>query len=311
MVKLNKVFVFSEDITAFSELVSGAGQLGSEVAALTVGTKEEAGRVAQYGVKTYWLGNHADDIPVENYTSAIAGVIRQERPNLILMKGTRRGKLIAGRLGVILKAGVVPDAIAFDVEDEGCLTVQRLVYGGTAVQTEKPVSDMAIALVGSGLFDAAQARGSAEIVAIEDVRIETRITRVETCSKKGEAVDLGLAKRVVSIGRGLAKQEDLAMVEDLASAIGAELACSRPIAEGEKWMPTERYIGVSGAMIKPDIYIALGISGQIQHMVGVNRARTIVAVNKDENAPIFNYADYGLVGDLYKVLPELTKLAQK
>jgi electron transfer flavoprotein alpha subunit len=112
---------------------------------------------------------------------------------------------------------------------------------------------------------------------------------------------------VVGVGRGFAAEADLDLARTLAVKLGAELACSRPIAEGVDWMPAERYLGVSGATIKPDLYLAVGISGQVQHLVGVNGAKVIVAVNKDKNAPIFASADFGVVGDLYQVLPELAK----
>ena len=130
---------------------------------------------------------------------------------------------------------------------------------------------------------------------------------LETRAKGGESVDLGTAKRVVGVGRGFAAEADLELARALAVRLGAELACSRPIAEGVNWMPTERYLGVSGATIKPDLYVAIGISGQVQHLVGVNNAKVIVAINKDKNAPVFAHADFGVVGDLYQVLPELTK----
>ena len=133
----------------------------------------------------------------------------------------------------------------------------------------------------------------------------------ERRSKTASNVDLGKARRVIGIGRGLLAKEDLQMVWDLASALDAEVGCSRPIAEGEHWMDRERYVGVSGVLLKSDIYLALGISGQIQHMVGGNGAKTIIAVNKDKNAPIFQYADYGLVGDIYKVVPLLTELLKR
>ncbi|EGH1472319.1 hypothetical protein IDQ71_001060 [Salmonella enterica] len=124
-------------------------------------------------------------------------------------------------------------------------------------------------------------------------------------AKSLSSVDLSKAKRVIGVGRGLAAQSDLDMVHKLATVLGAEVGCSRPIAEGENWMERERYIGVSGVLLKSDLYLTLGISGQIQHMVGGNGAKIIVAINKDKNAPIFNYADYGLVGDIYKVVPAL------
>lgn len=306
---LNKVLVFSEEAAAFSELCAGARTLSSQVSAVVIGSQEDAENVTRYGAKTYWLGEKSDHTMVEAYTKAIAGIISLEKPNLVLMKGTRRGKLIAGRLGIILKAGVVPDAITFQVENDSKLTIQRLVYGGSGIRTEKPVTDIAIGLVNSGTFESCDGDTTGEFIAAKNVQIESeKITCVEVKPKEGEKVDLSAAKRVVAIGRGLEKQEDLAMVETLAKAFNAEMACSRPIAEGENWMPSGRYVGVSGAMIKPDIYLALGISGQVQHMVGVNQAKTIVAVNKDKNAPIFQYADYGIVGNIYKVLPELTEL---
>ena len=119
-------------------------------------------------------------------------------------------------------------------------------------------------------------------------------------------MDLSKAKRVVGVGRGLAAQDDLKMVHELAAVLNAEVGCSRPIAEGENWMERERYIGVSGVLLKSDLYLTLGISGQIQHMVGANASQTIFAINKDKNAPIFQYADYGIVGDAVKILPALT-----
>ena len=114
------------------------------------------------------------------------------------------------------------------------------------------------------------------------------------------------ARLVVSVGRGIGSKENIALAEQLCKAIGAELACSRPVAENEKWMEHERYVGISNLMLKPELYLAVGISGQIQHMVGANASQTIFAINKDKNAPIFQYADYGIVGDAVKILPALT-----
>jgi electron transfer flavoprotein alpha subunit len=132
------------------------------------------------------------------------------------------------------------------------------------------------------------------------------VVLIETRAKGGESVDLTAAKRVVGVGRGFAAESDLELARVLAAKLGAEVACSRPIAEGVNWMPAERYLGVSGATIKPDLYLAVGISGQVQHLVGVNHSKVIVAVNKDPKAPIFAQADFGVVGDLYQVLPALT-----
>ena len=133
------------------------------------------------------------------------------------------------------------------------------------------------------------------------------ITLVERKPRQVESVNLAAARRVVSVGRGLEKQEDLALIEELARALEAEVGCTRPIAEGVNWMARERYIGVSGAMLKPDLFVAVGVSGQVQHMVGATGAKTIVAINKDKNAPVFKQADYGIVGDLYEVVPQLVE----
>ncbi|HBR09149.1 MAG TPA: electron transfer flavoprotein subunit alpha, partial [Clostridiales bacterium] len=124
-------------------------------------------------------------------------------------------------------------------------------------------------------------------------------------------VNLPAAKRVIGVGRGFSNEEDLELARDLAKAIGAEIGCTRPIAEESKWMPRETYIGVSGVMLKPELYFAIGLSGQVQHTVGINQSGTIIAINKDKEAPIFRYADYGIVGDLRKILPQLSGLLKK
>jgi electron transfer flavoprotein alpha subunit len=120
-------------------------------------------------------------------------------------------------------------------------------------------------------------------------------------------VDITAASRLVSVGRGFQHKEDLELARELAKTIAAEIACSRPIAEECHWLPIERYIGISGQQVKPELYLAVGISGQVQHVVGIRSSKFIVAVNSDERAPIFEAADYGIVGDLYQVLPLLAK----
>jgi electron transfer flavoprotein alpha subunit len=189
----------------------------------------------------------------------------------------------------------------------GTLRVESLMFGGGAVRSQS-AADVSIIIVGGGFFPAEERAVADSPVLIQEGKpVSSGARLVERRTRETESVDLTAAKQVVSIGRGIAKKEDIAIAADLAKAVGGELACTRPIAEGENWLPRERYIGVSGAVLKPDIYWAVGISGQIQHMVGVAGAKTIVAVNKDKNAPIFKQCDYGIVGDLYKVLPVLCK----
>lgn len=311
MKSLSKVIVFAENTALLPELCGGGRQLAEQVQAIVIGPKEAAQEVTAYADKTFWLGEKATGTMLEDYTDAIAGIIREEAPALVLIRTSKRARVIAGRLSVLLKAGVVSDALEFQVENDTTLSVKHMVFGGGAVRLERSKSAVTIALVGAGVFATPESGSSGELVQVAVTMPEPKIICKETRPREGEKVDLGLAKRVIGIGRGFAKREDLSLAEKLAAALNAELACSRPIAEGENWMARSRYIGVSGAMIKPELYFAVGISGQVQHMVGVNKAKTIITVNNDKNAPIFNYADYGIVGDLYKVIPTLLELVQK
>ena len=132
-------------------------------------------------------------------------------------------------------------------------------------------------------------------------------TVVSSDKAGSQATNLAAAKRIVACGRGFREEADLHIAHDLAAQLGAELACSRPLAEGVSWFEKKLYVGISGAQVSPELYIAVGISGQLQHVVGMNKSQTVVAINSDSDAPIFEQADYGIVGDLYAVLPELTK----
>ena len=178
----------------------------------------------------------------------------------------------------------------------------RMVFGGIAEETVVVAGPVALVLDG-GPVPAAIGAAPVEEVAATPLGI----TVVETNASAFEEVDLGAAARVVGIGRGLKAQGDLAMIEALAVASKAEVGCSRPVAEGLNWLGKDRYIGVSGQHIAPELYFAIGISGQLQHMVGVRGAKTIVAINSDPNALVFKDADYGLVGDLYRLVPALTE----
>ena len=149
--------------------------------------------------------------------------------------------------------------------------------------------------------------------AVEKVKgqADGRVAISDVTSAGSTGVDIAAVTKLVSVGRGFRKQEDLKLAQDLAAAFNAELSCSRPVAEDEHWLPIERYIGISGHTVKPELYLAVGISGQVQHVVGARESKIIVAVNNDEHAPIFEAADYGIVGDLYEVLPLLTAAVKK
>jgi electron transfer flavoprotein alpha subunit len=187
-----------------------------------------------------------------------------------------------------------------------------MVYGGSAFRVEQCLSTPGFFLVSDGACaEPCEPSGKeAPIVSAELVQDDGRVRFVERKPRSVESVNLTVAKRVISVGRGLEKQEDLGLIQNLANALEAEVGCSRPIAEGNNWLARERYIGVSGVMLSPDIFMTVGVSGQVQHMVGATSSKTIFAINKDKNAPVFKHADYGIVGDLYDVVPQIIEKLQ-
>lgn len=308
MSKLPTVFVVSAKADRLADLVSGAAAFGETVTVVFVGDASEAGDVFGLGANTLCTIARQDGVIFEDYAPSIARVIQDAGGKaLVLLPSDRRGKAMAAKLGVVLKAAVINEVSAFDLG--GGVAARHLVYGGLAVGDETSATDVTIATIGSGVFEPQAPSGgkSGEQKQADFIAPAHPITLLETKPKAGSSVDLGKAKRVVGVGRGFSQQADISLAQDLAAAIDAELGCSRPIAEGEHWMERERYVGVSGQTLKTDLYLTLGISGQIQHMVGAADSKVIIAVNKDKNAPIFKYADYGIVGDLYKVVPAVTK----
>ncbi|WP_431223576.1 electron transfer flavoprotein subunit alpha [Serratia sp. L9] len=310
MSKLTNIWVFSDNVERYGELMAGARLWGEQVYAV-VQDNEQASRIKPLGADRILILEKTSALQrIENYAETLATIIKEvnsdQAPTLLLMAATKRAKALTARLGVLLNAAVVNDVTAVQADETGFFAEHRM-YGGLAFGKEKINSTTAIITLAPGVLEPATANPTHDcpITSVSYVAPRQEILCKERRAKSLSSVDLSKAKRVIGVGRGLAAQDDLKMIHDLAAALGAEVGCSRPIAEGENWMERERYIGVSGVLLKSDIYLMLGISGQIQHMVGGNGAKIIIAVNKDKNAPIFNYADYGLVGDIYKVVPAL------
>lgn len=305
---IKNVWFITDDQSAIGELAAGARKLGEHVTAVLFSEQDQAKEAIAHGADQVYLFKKTEGSFIEGYSKEIAGLIRAEQAGLVMVYSSASGRLIAGRIASQLETSAISNVSDLYIEDDH-VVAEHMVYGGLALRKEKALSDTVVLTVGLGVFEANAKDESREgkVTEITGEAENTGIKVIEIRPKQGETVNLKVAKKVVGVGRGFANEEDLKMAEDLASATGAELACSRPIAEGEKWMGKERYVGVSGAVLKPDVYVAIGISGQIQHMVGVNDAKTIVAINKDKNAPIFKQADIGLVGDLYTVLPKITE----
>ncbi len=305
--KLKKALVFSTNASNIASLCWGANTLAQESVAIVLGTESQANEAAAWAGKVLWLGEKAQGTMAESYTGAVAQLLEKEQPELLLMGCGTRDRCIAAKLAVRLNAGVITDVSALELDETGAVLAKRNVFGGTAQASVKVLGAMGIVLTSGGFDETAPAVPGA----VEKVDAQTEdmgIQLLDTAAKQEESVDIAVAKRIVAVGRGLGAQENLAAAESLAAKLGAEMGCTRPIAEEQHWMSRSRYIGVSGATVKPELYVALGISGQVQHMVGANSSKIIVAINKDGKAPIFQDCDIGLVADMNKVLPRLTEL---
>ncbi|ECG5350742.1 electron transfer flavoprotein subunit alpha/FixB family protein [Salmonella enterica] len=308
MNKFSSVWVFSDTPSRLPELMSGAQAVGEKVNAFVLNEADSA-TACHLGADHVWLlSGKPEDRMIEDYAAAMAETIRQHSEGgAVLLPNTRRGKLLAAKLGFRLSAAVSNDARDVALQD-GKAAVKHMVYGGLAIGAETIASPFAVITLSSGTFDAQDpdTSRSGEMHTVQWQAPAITVTRTATQARQSNSVDLDKARLVVSVGRGIGSKENISLAEALCQTIGAELACSRPVAENEKWMEHERYVGISNLMLKPELYLAVGISGQIQHMVGANGAQTIFAINKDKNAPIFQYADFGIVGDALKILPALT-----
>ncbi|HUO59951.1 MAG TPA: electron transfer flavoprotein subunit alpha/FixB family protein [Candidatus Acidoferrales bacterium] len=301
------IIVFSEDGALAQQLLTPALELkktsGQPVTALTA-DETTAKTLATLGADLVVLLKAAQATP-EALAPEIAAFCAREQASVVLVGGTLRGKHIAAQIAARLEAGMTTDAKAVKIVD-GKLQTSRILYAGLAV-SEEELSLPAVATIPPRTFLPPTANGTPAKVESLEVKPDTRITVTGTTSIGTEGVDITAAHKLVSVGRGFRAKDDLKLAEELVAALkDAELACTRGIAEDEHWLPLERYIGISGQTVKPELYLAVGLSGQVQHMVGCRESKVIVAINNDERAPIFEAADYGIVGDLYQVLPLLT-----
>lgn len=305
--KMKKAFVFSADASAVRRLCSAANALAEQSVAAVLGAKDTAEALTDAANKVLYLGEKDEGYIVESYAGALAQTAKDEGADLVILACGTRDRCIAGRLAVMLDAGVITDVGAVEVTPDG-LSAKRNVYGGAAEASIKSGKGVTVLCMSPALFDETLPAAVGELVDAPARPDNNGISFVSVSPKTEETVDLSAAKRVVGIGRGLNGADNLPAVEAFAAKLGAELGCSRPIAEEDKLLARSRYIGVSGAVIRPDVYFACGISGQVQHTVGVKDAKVIIAVNKDAKAPIMSNCDYGIVGDMNKILPQLTEL---
>jgi len=288
-----------------------ADETGQDLVALVVGEGVE--RVGEEAVERGAdRALVADDPVFEPYRAGPYGdqfraLVEERRPSIVLIGGTTTGRDFAGRVAVPAEAGLTADCTELDVDDDGLLLARRPTFGGDAMATIKcPDHRPQMATVRAGVFDAADRdpdrEGDVETV---DVVVEEGDALSSVLEREvGDVADITDADVVVAGGGGT--EGDFAPLEALADALDGEVAASRKAVD-EGWIEPARQVGQTGKTVRPDLYVAAGISGAVQHVEGMNDAETVVAVNTDPNAPIFEHADYGIVGDLHEVLPELTE----
>lgn len=229
---------------------------------------------------------------------------KKSQPSVILVGATRQGREVASRLGVKLGTGSMSEVFKLGVSGK-MLQGERNVFAGRVVaKMSAPMPCVATVKVGA-YPPASGASGSVSVVDVGEVN--PRVKVIQSTKKEAGNVDLRKAKVIVSAGRGVKRKEDLPMLEGLARAFGAALGCSRPLSADLGWLPEECHIGLTGINVSPDLYLAVGISGQLQHVAGIKDSKVIAAINSDKEAPIFQAADYGIVGDLYQVVPALQR----
>ncbi len=303
------------------EALAAAQQIGAElnlpVFAAVIGKGVEA--VAQ-SLTAYKLAKiHAIDHDLlqqytpDGYAAALKQLIEKHRPKYVIFPHTYQVRDFAPKLATSLDRVLVSDAIGHRIDGAELVLVRQLFQGKINADVRFAGDPPYFASIQAGAFraDTLQSGTSTVETTTPDLKSEQIRTKpLELFRESARAVDLGAAQIIVSVGRGIKEAENIPIVQKLADALGAELAASRPICDNG-WLPLDRQVGSSGQTVSPKMYVAVGISGAIQHLVGMKGSKTIVAINKDPEAPIFEVADYGIVGDLFEVVPALIEALKK
>lgn len=306
------ILIFAETREQTLELLNIGRQLaarmGTQVSILLYRDSDRAQDYIKSGAdEVLILSPLSAEASLDAQITVITEEVKRTDPDMFLLSATSRGKDLAARIAARLNAGLCSGCMAITFDDENkSLFMERLAYGGAAVQKVTCTTRPVMATIPPRIYEqATPAEGRQGRVRELPAPLPSTVKILERKMKERLVRDIAEAKVVVSVGRGIEKKEDIDLARQLADALGGEIACTRPISEELHWLPEELCIGLSGILVKPDLYLGIGVSGQIQHITGIRNAKVIAAVNKDENAPIFKAADFGIVGDLYDVVPKL------
>lgn len=308
------ILVASESNSGVFELLTKgrdlARSLGVEISAVFLG-KADDNKIQSYfehGAQKVLAITTYDPAAFDSRTYAytLSKIAKENGPDILLITSTKMGKETAGRVAQRLQCGCITDAIDLRVNGSD-LVIDRYALGGNTVSSEIIKTRKKVISVLPNSFEPQPAPSAGKIEAI-DLKLPSRSVEVlERRKKVGEKVSIDSAETLVCVGQGIAKKDDLAMINELCAVLKAELGCTRTLSADFHWLSEDRMVGISGKKCKPKLHFSIGVSGQIQHTVGVINSKLIVAINKDKEAPIFKIADYGIVGDLYQIVPKLTK----
>lgn len=308
---MSGILVYSEKQQIIHELLGKARQVADEkgmtVAAVYLGESvpEDAVALGAWGADTVYTV--ADPLLVglnpETYTDALAGVIAEVKPDLVLVGATKSGLEISARTAARLGAGIASFCVNFDFDADSLVTAQCMIYSGVGMNTYQIKTKPAMVTVAPAVFEAVEQGGQAEVKAVDVSIQQPAMTIVEYKEKAAAGVRWEDAPMIVDVGQGMKEKSDLALAEELAALFDGQVACSRPVSSERDWFP--EWLGLSGRKVHAELCVALGISGSIQHVVGIRDSKTIIAINNDEGAGIFSQADYGVVADLHEFVPVL------
>ena len=303
-----------ETLAAAQQCVQqGGGELHAALSGHA--TRELAGTLANYELGKIYAVEHPllQDYTADGYAAALQQLIEQVKPKLILFPHTYQVRDFAPKLATALRRVLVSDVVAMRFEGEAIILVRQLFQGKVNADVRFTGAPPCFVSLQAGAWRADSLRAGSAAVEVFTPALEAAQIRSkprERFRESARSVDLSTAPLIVSVGRGIKDSENLPMIERLAAVLGAQLAASRPICDNG-WLPMERQVGSSGQTVAPKAYFAIGISGAIQHLVGMKGAKTVIAINRDPEAPIFEIADYGIVGDLFEIVPALTEALAK
>ncbi len=299
-------------LEAISYGAAVAAQLGTEVHGLLLGNvTEDLSTLGQYNLKNIYQISDASlsNFDAQVFVKTIAAAATKVGATTLIFSHNQTGKAVCAGVSALLKAGLVSGAIALPKTDAG-FVVKKSVFSGKAFANVSISTAVKIIAISPNSYKIEGGASATATITPLDIPVTTGHIKITAVNKTSGEISLTEADIVVSGGRGLKGPENWGILLDLAKELGAATACSRPVGDAH-WRPHHEHVGQTGVQVAPNLYIAIGISGAIQHLAGVNRSKTIVVINKDPEAPFFKAADYGIVGDAFEVVPKLTEAIKK